>query len=436
MSGHYPMFTGLMMGIPLSGRPIVPQWAFGYASLHPPMCYNVNTAHTWKAPIAEARNYFAEQAIEQKARYLFFLDEDVVPPGHALRQLIYILDTHPDVMIAGGIYCHKSPPAMPMVFRGLGQGPYLDWKAGEMFEVDAIAMGCTLIRTDVFQHLPKPWFKTVDDLSKFWDGIAKAEVWTEDMYLCDLVKKAGFKIIADGSVLCGHWDYNTMTETRLPNDSPPMRRAGWTKGTKKIIDLGCGNNKYETDEGDVLTVDIREEANPDYRCDLGKLPFANEEFDIVFSSHTLEHFPRADVENVLDEWIRILKPDGELRLVVPNIQWAAERIIKDEIDNDVMNVVLGAQSFEENFHKFLFTPKTLETMLKGRGFKRLDVELMGYNLYMRGWRNPPEDLPSLGEPPKVKGAKNVRSKANSNGHKPAKLQARKVQRERKDRARS
>src|SRR5689334_17402248 len=118
MSGHYPMFTGLMIGIPLSGRPIVPQWAFGYAALHPPMCYNVITCHTWKAPIAEARNYFAEQAIANGARYLFTLDEDVVAPGHTLRQLIYQAENRPEAMVIGGIYCHKSPPAMPMVFRG------------------------------------------------------------------------------------------------------------------------------------------------------------------------------------------------------------------------------------------------------------------------------------------------------------------------------
>lgn len=400
MSGHYPMFTGLMIGIPLSGRPIVPHWAFGYAALHPPMCYNVVTCHTWQAPIAEARNYFAEQAIANKSRYLFMLDEDVVAPGHTLRQLIYQAENRPEAMVIGGIYCHKSPPAMPMVFRGMGAGPYMDWKAGELFEVDGIAMGCTLIKTEVFQHLPKPWFKTVDDLSPYFDGNAKAEVWTEDLWFSKLVRDAGFKIYADGAVLCEHWDYNTMKATTLPADSPPMRRATTAvKGQKKILDLGCGESKYQTDEGDVLTVDIREEVNPDYRADLRQLPFATGEFNQVYSSHVLEHFSRADVNKVLDEAVRVLKPDGELRLVLPNIQWAAERIMKNQVDDDVMNVVLGAQTYKENYHQFFFTPQTLEAMLKERDFKRIDFELSGYNIYCRAWRQPPEGLPSLGEPP-------------------------------------
>lgn len=416
MSGHYPMFTGLIMGIPLSGRPIVPQWAFGYAALHPPMCYNVVTCHTWKAPIDEARNYFAEQAIQQKAKYLFMLDEDVVAPGHTLRQLIYQAENRPEAMVIGGIYCHKSPPAMPMVFRGMGAGPYMDWKAGELFEVDGIAMGCTLVKTEVFQHLPKPWFKTIDNLDPYWDGITKAEVWTEDLYFSDLVRKAGFKIYADGAVLCEHWDYNTMVATTLPADSPPMRRATTrVKGQKKIIDLGCGESPYETGEGDVLKVDVRDEVKPDYRADLRKLPFANAEFDIAYSSHVLEHFPRADTGKVLDEWIRILKPEGELRLIVPNLEWAADQIKLGVMNDDVLNVLYGAQTYNQNFHQAGFTPAALTAMLKERGFQRIDVELTGYNLCMRAWRQPPEGLPSLGQPPVdfVEDAK----KAATNGHK-------------------
>lgn|SRR6185369_15000590 len=416
MSGHYPMFTGLQVGIPLSGRPIVPQWAFAYARLSPPMCYNMHSCHTWRAPIAEARNYFAEQALAVGARYLFMLDEDVVAPSETLQKLIYRAECNPELMVVGGIYCHKSPPAMPMIFRGLGAGPYLDWKVGEFFEVDAIAMGCTLIRTEVFKHLPKPWFKTVDS-NHYLDGIQKAEVWTEDMYVCDLIRKAGFKIYAEGSILCEHWDYNTMVATTLPADSPPMRRATTkTKGQKKIVDLGCGESKYETDEGDVLTVDVRDSVNPDYRADLHDLPFANNEFDIAYSSHVLEHFPRSDTGRVLDEWTRILKPDGEMRLIVPNLEWAADQIKLGAMNDDVLNVLYGAQTYGENFHQMGFTPAALTSMLKERGFKRMDVETVGYNLCVRAWRQPPADLPSLGQPPEG-------VVAATNGHKKRKVKA-------------
>lgn len=397
--GYHPMRTGLMVGIPLSGRPLVPQFTFAYAALHPPMCFNMNVAYTWMKPVDESRNWLAQQAIDYGAKYLLFIDEDVTLPGHALRQLIYQADHHPEAMVIGGIYCHKSPPAMPMIFRGLGAGPYWDWKVGEFFEVDGISMGATLIRVKVFDKIPKPWFKTVDDASPYLDGVPRAELWTEDLYFCDQVRKAGYKIYADGSVLCEHWSIETMSPTVLPPDCLPRRRAGWVKGTKKIVDLGCGEYPYETDEGDVLRVDIREDVNPDYQCDLGKTPFATGEFQIVYSSHVLEHFPRNRVDEVLDEWVRILDPDGEMRLIVPNIEWAAQKILKGEVDNDVMNVLYGAQTYDENAHMNGFTPAILEQKLKDRGFKRIDVELLGYNLCMRAWKTPPANLPSLGTPP-------------------------------------
>lgn len=410
-SNYHPMRTGLLIGIPLSGRPVHPQMIFSFHALHPPMCYTANTATTWMKPVDEARNWLAEQAIQMNAKYLFFIDEDVTPPGHALRQLIYQAEHHPEGMVFGGIYCHKSPPAMPMIFRGLGAGPYWDWKVGEFFEVDGISMGCTLIRTEVFEKIEKPWFKTVDDASAYWDGVPKAEVWTEDLYFCDKVRKAGYTVYADAQVLCEHWSIDNMSPTVLPADCAPRRRAGWSKGTKKIVDLGSGEHPYQTDEGDVLTVDIRESVNPDYRCDLGKLPFATGEFDIVYSSHTLEHFPRARTDEVLDEWVRIMKDDGEFRIIVPNIEWAAEKIKQGVVDTDVLNVLYGAETYGENFHYNGFTPKLLEEKLTKRGFKRIDCELLGYNLCMRAWKNPPKDLPSLGAPP--------------NGHKPKRSKKRK-----------
>lgn len=407
----YPMFTNLMIAIPFTGRNLVPAFTFAFQNLHPPMNTNAIYATNFDdmqipraAPVAELRQWFAEQAVANKCKYLFFIDEDVTPPPHALRQLIFQMDHHPEAWAIGGVVCHKSKPTAPMIFRGHGNGPYWDWKAGEFFEVSGIGMGCTIIRVETFEKMEKPWFKTVDNMEAFFDGIPKAECWTEDLYYTDKAIKAGGKIFADTSIICKHWDLSTGRPTSLEPGSMPLRRAVTKKaGQKKIVDLGCGESPYKTDEGDVLTVDIRDDAKPDYRADLRKLPFASNEFDVVYSSHVLEHFPRADVGNVLDEWIRILKPDGEMRLVLPNLAWAAERIKEGVVDNDVLNVLYGAQSYGENFHQVGFTPETLNTMLKERGFKRVDFALDGYNIYARAWRNPPKQVKALS--------------LNGNGHK-------------------
>lgn len=398
---RYANRTGLMIGIPLSGNALVPDFTFAFHQLSPPMNYNVEYTCVKGKPVADARNQIAEAAVAKNCKYLFFLDEDVTCPPHTIRQLIYHMEHWPKVAVAAGIYCHKSPPQMPMVFRGNGAGPFWDWKIGEVFEVSGTGMGCTLIRVDAFKTVPKPWFKTVEDLSAVLEGVNHAEVWTEDLYFEDKLSKAegegvpegGWQIIADGGLLCEHWDPATGQSYSLPPTAKPLQRQEVKVGTKKIIDLGCGENEvsYTTDEGPVLRVDVREDANPDYRCDLRKLPFATGEFDIVFSSHTLEHFGRQEISDVMAEWCRILKEDGEMRLVLPNIKWAAQHILNDEIDVHVLNVLYGAQTYDTNFHKIGFIPQTIEQLLAANGFKKFVWDFYQYHMFVRAWRIPPPD---------------------------------------------
>lgn len=386
----YPGGVGLMHGIPHDGKPVTLAWAFSFRSASPPMNYDCRLTVVQGKPVAEARQEIAEAALREKCKYLFFNDTDVTHPPHAIRQLIWHLEHYPKYAVAGGIYCHKSPPQMPMVFRGNGIGPYMDWKIGEVFDVSGIGMGCTLIRCDIFEKLPKPWFKTVDDVTDFMEGKNRTMMWTEDLWFCNLVTThTDYKIMADGGLLCAHWDTMTNTPYELPKNSKPWRESMPPTLGKKVIDLGSGREEesYRTNEGTVLRVDIRDEVKPDFRCDIRKTPFATGEFDLVYSSHTLEHFSREEVHEVVAEMIRLLKPDGELRLVVPNLAWAAQHIMNKEIDSMVMNVLYGEQTFEENYHKCGFTQEMLEQLLKQAGFKKFVFQAENFHLMCRAWKD-------------------------------------------------
>ncbi len=48
----------------------------------------------------------------------------------------------------------------------------------------------------------------------------------------------------------------------------------------------------------------------------GKMPFADEAFDVVYSSHCLEHI--VDYQTSLREWFRILKTGGHMVLLLPH----------------------------------------------------------------------------------------------------------------------
>jgi SAM-dependent methyltransferase len=111
-----------------------------------------------------------------------------------------------------------------------------------------------------------------------------------------------------------------------------MTRIKLLKNCKKrnrFLEIGPGNNRIAGFE----TVDINPKNNVDYVRDCAKrLPFENCTFDIIYSSHVLEHIPWYQVEDVLREWVRILKRGGRLELWVPD----AVKICKAFIDAEML----------------------------------------------------------------------------------------------------
>jgi len=359
---------GLLIGIPTLYRPVTIEWALALRGQTPPINYNANMMIVPGQQVAAARNRICEEAIKLNTRYVFFVGDDTEPPLHALKQFIFRMENDPTLGVVGGIYCSKSEPPAPLVFRGNGSGSYWDWKIGEYFEVSGLGMDCTLIRTEILKKLPKPWFKTIDK-DDFLDNRNFAEMWTEDLYFCkNVLDNTEYKIFADATVMCKHWDSINHRAYELPPNSLPMRRLVST-GTKKILDIGCGGVYREDPDGEVTRVDIREECQPDFRCDIRQLPFDNGSFDIIFSSHVLEHFDREEHIQLLKEWLRVLKPEGEVRIVVPSIEWAAKKLVEGIVDNDVMNVLYGAQSNPYDFHKTGFTPLTLSALVRNLNCK-------------------------------------------------------------------
>jgi GT2 family glycosyltransferase len=216
-----PPNTHLVIGIPFIGRPIAPEWAISLATQNYPLACNLTYITLKGMEVGEARNHIAEEAIAKHAKYLWFIDDDVAVPTLAIRKLIYELEQNPEAMVIGGIYCSKTEPPEPVVFQGKGQGAFWQWKLGDVFECDGIGTGCMLIKTELFAKLEKPWFKTIDEACT--DPAQFKNQQTDDLYFCDKVIDAGYKILAHGGVQCLHWDASTGTPYGLPIGSFPLK---------------------------------------------------------------------------------------------------------------------------------------------------------------------------------------------------------------------
>ena len=67
------------------------------------------------------------------------------------------------------------------------------------------------------------------------------------------------------------------------------------------------------------TLDVVGGRDVDYVSDASKqLPFADSTFRVVYASHVLEHIPWYQIDQVLEEWVRILRSGGRLEAWVPN----------------------------------------------------------------------------------------------------------------------
>jgi SAM-dependent methyltransferase len=83
------------------------------------------------------------------------------------------------------------------------------------------------------------------------------------------------------------------------------------------LNFGCGTRFSK----DWVNIDFHSESSEVQRVNLlSGFPFAEASFDVVYSSHVLEHFDRTQVRFLLNESWRVMKTGGILRVVVPDLQ--------------------------------------------------------------------------------------------------------------------
>lgn len=62
------------------------------------------------------------------------------------------------------------------------------------------------------------------------------------------------------------------------------------------------------------TLDAVRSPIVDHVADCRKMPFRDASFDLVYSSHVIEHIEQFEVESTIAEWVRVLKPGGTLEV--------------------------------------------------------------------------------------------------------------------------
>ena len=134
------------------------------------------------------------------------------------------------------------------------------------------------------------------------------------------------------------------------------------------LNLGCGWRDFGPDW---THIDGGEYPHL-HSKDIVSLPFKDNSADIIYSSHVIEYFNRTEVLDVLNEWHRVLKPNGILRLAVPDFQAMADLYIKGEYPLDkFLGPLYGMMPMagQTIYHRTTYDYKSLKNILMFCGFE-------------------------------------------------------------------
>ena len=189
--------------------------------------------YTEGADVAYARNLLAERA-KGVADYVMFLDDDVLPPINTITKLI----SHKKDMVCG-LYFAKQEPHFPQIFlKNKENAEKYDcvenYERDKLIEIDACGGGCMLIKGEIFKKLKKPYFWYIPSGE---NTLRKGE----DLYFCEKVKEAGYKIFCDTSIICKHigrklvgkehWDYSVEMLREMKEKMGEQKFNEWKKTT-------------------------------------------------------------------------------------------------------------------------------------------------------------------------------------------------------------
>lgn len=130
-----------------------------------------------------------EEMLAEGGKWIFYVDDDQLLPPDALVKLL----SH-DRSVVTVNFLSKERPWTPYLFRKIAGllVPEALGKARGLRSVDACGLGGVLVRSYVFDRLPRPWF-----------GVTP-EFRTDDLFFSHVVRAAGFDIICDLDVCASH----------------------------------------------------------------------------------------------------------------------------------------------------------------------------------------------------------------------------------------
>jgi len=176
---------------------------------------------------------------------------------------------------------------------------------------------------------------------------------------------------------------------------------------KIVLHVGCGSlfldaelfNKREWKE---VRLDIDPMVNPDIVSSITEMNAVQDRsVDVVWSAHNLEHLYADEVNLALQEFYRVLKPNGLVMITLPDIQAVAREVAEGRLEEPLYQSPAGpiaaidilwghrASITRGNLHmahKTGFTLKALKKNLALANFHKIKVKSVGWDLWATAYK--------------------------------------------------
>jgi len=365
----------------------VPTWEFlmTMKAVQPPINTSFGTQLVRGKQVDMARNELVAEAKRSGAKYMFFLDDDVLAPPDALIKLYHqLVYSKGKIKVASGVYYTKQQPPVPVILDKNKPGGVVEWVQGEVVEVDYAGCGCMLIDMSIFDEIEEPYFffnRGRVDIDKDADNLG------EDVWFCERVLKAGYKIVVDTGVQCGHQDHNGI-----------IYRHDMRFGMGVWGNPGAGTIQYRP------TLDQAKAARAEVKYQGGKVAWGYEKIPEGYSdagkdcgdvvgiksklaevtdvkiTNLLQYRTNVQSQGILQALYQVMVQDAPVEIIVPDAV-ARRSVLGDESDIPEIEAACGTPA---GAYQGLYTVRFMSEAMKQAGFKDILVVKENGDLIVKG----------------------------------------------------
>jgi len=298
------------------------------------------------------RNFLIEQALKDGCEYIAFLDSDDFWKEDHLESSLRLIENN-DIVYSKPFFIDKK-------YRPLTENniPVPNCFIGkQLLHNNFIWISSVLAKSSCFKD--NKFDSTLDSIED-WD--MWINLWKRQYKFIDKEQPTAYYLCKENS------------QASLGSTKKHLLARKHELLNSIKLNLACGLDYGK----DYINVDLYplENAIIDASFDVQKIPYPDNSVDEIKVFHIIEHFHFLDINNILTEWYRVLKPGGRIWIETPDFLESCRSFVQGipEMPIEEWRVMMYGHFFAMPWipgqtHKFLFTEHQLNTNLTWAGFK-------------------------------------------------------------------